>query len=130
MKELESQTVALGMEHIVNPIKFYKCLADETRLSCLLLISHEHELCVCELTEALELSQPKVSRHLSQLRTEGVVSDRRQGQWVFYRINPDLDDWAQAVIVQTLQNNQSLVKPALARLSAIGSPVERVNTCC
>ncbi len=114
----------------MDAIKFYKCLADDTRLRCLLLICHEHELCVCELTEALELSQPKISRHLSQLRKTGIVSDRRQGQWVYYRISPELANWAEGVIVQTLQYNQSLIEPALARLNAIGGPVERVKTCC
>jgi hypothetical protein len=52
----------------VNPVQFYKCLADETRLRCLLLIEHEQELCVCELMKAIDEIQPKVSRHLAQLR--------------------------------------------------------------
>lgn len=114
----------------MDAVPFYKCLADDTRLRCLLLICHEHELCVCELTEALELSQPKVSRHLSQLRNMGIVSDRRQGQWVYYRLSPQLDNWAEGVIVQTLQNNTALIEPALARLAKIGNPVERAKTCC
>ncbi len=50
---------------------FFKALADETRLRSLLLILQQGELCVCELTEALALSQPKISRHLAQLRTQG-----------------------------------------------------------
>ena len=57
-----------------NPLQFYKCLADDTRLKAMLLISHQEELCVCELVTALELSQPKVSRHLAQLRQCGLLS--------------------------------------------------------
>lgn len=114
----------------MDAVQFYKCLADDTRLRCLLLICHEQELCVCELTEALQLSQPKVSRHLSLLRTMGIVSDRRQGQWVYYRLNPELESWAESVIVQTLHNNLSIIESALTRLAKIGSPVERIQTCC
>ena len=44
----------------MNPVQFYKCLADETRLRCLLLIAQEEELCVCELTQAINEIQPKV----------------------------------------------------------------------
>ena len=76
----------------MNPIQFYKCLSDETRLRCLMLIENEGELCVCELTEALAESQPKVSRHLAQLRQCELLLDRKQGQWVYYRINPTLPD--------------------------------------
>ena len=61
-----------------NPLQFYKCLADDTRLKAMLLISHEEALCVCELVVALELSQPKVSRHLAQLRQYGLLSDRKK----------------------------------------------------
>ena len=66
----------------MDPVQFYKCLSDETRLRCLLLIYHEQELCVCELTGALREIQPKVSRHLAQLRQCEILLDRRQGQWI------------------------------------------------
>lgn len=57
----------------------------------MLLATHD-ELCVCELTEALALSQPKISRHLAVLREAGIVLDRRS--WIHYRIHPDLPAWA------------------------------------
>lgn len=65
-------------------------LADETRLRALVLLARNDELCVCELTSALDVVQPKVSRHLAALREAGVVLDRRSGQWVYYRIDPGL----------------------------------------
>lgn len=79
----------------------FRSLADPTRLRSLCLMQREGELCVCELTHALQESQPKISRHLAQLRELGVVLDRRQGHWVLYRINPDLPQWALQVIRTT-----------------------------
>lgn len=85
-----------------NTDSFFKMLADSTRLRCLLLMQAEGELCVCELTHALKLSQPKISRHLAHLREAGVLVARRNGTWMNYRINPDLETWAYHVLQQTL----------------------------
>lgn len=77
----------------VRPVaRLFRALADETRLRIVALLSHG-ELCVCHLEEALRLSQPKVSRHLATLRAAGVVEDRRDGTWVYYRLvrQPDTD---------------------------------------
>ncbi|MBR9773317.1 MAG: metalloregulator ArsR/SmtB family transcription factor, partial [Gammaproteobacteria bacterium] len=49
----------------LDPLRLYKCLSEETRLSIMLLLLQEGELCVCEMTAVLEVSQPKVSRHLA-----------------------------------------------------------------
>ena len=81
---------------------FFKMLADSTRLRCLLLMQAEGELCVCELTHALNMSQPKISRHLAHLREAGVLVARRNGTWMNYRINPDLQGWALQVMQTTL----------------------------
>jgi ArsR family transcriptional regulator len=81
---------------------FFKMLADSTRLRCLMLMQAEGELCVCELTHALNLSQPKISRHLAHLREAGVLVARRNGTWMNYRINPDLQEWALEVMQTTL----------------------------
>jgi ArsR family transcriptional regulator len=113
-----------------DPLSFYKCLADDTRLQSLLLIQAETELCVCELTTALELSQPKVSRHLAQLREAELLLDRRQGQWVFYRINPQLPRWVAAVIKQTLEANAAYLSGSCTRLAAMGDRPARLGHCC
>ena len=81
---------------------FFKMLADSTRLRCLLLMQAEGELCVCELTHALNLSQPKISRHLAHLREAGVLVARRNGIWMNYRINPALQGWALGILQTTL----------------------------
>jgi ArsR family transcriptional regulator len=83
------------------PDNLFRALSDNTRLRTIVLLQSEGELCVCELTQALDLIQPKISRHLAILREEGIVSDRRAGQWVYYRLNPDLPGWAQTVIETT-----------------------------
>ncbi len=84
-------------------IEFYKQLSDETRLRCMMLILAEGELCVCELTHALELSQPKISRHLANLRQAGVLKDRRDGQWIHYCLHENLPVWAHKVLAATAE---------------------------
>jgi len=81
--------------------QFFKILGDLTRLRVLVLLSRDGELCVCELTHALGETQPKISRHLALLREAGIVLDRRQGQWVYYRLNPKLPGWALVVLAET-----------------------------
>jgi ArsR family transcriptional regulator len=81
-----------------RPAPVFKLLADDTRLRCALLLLAEGELCVCELTHALDVAQPKMSRHLGVLRDAGLVADRRQGHWVYYRIAPDLPSWVLDVV--------------------------------
>lgn len=60
-------------------------LADETRLR-IINILRNGELCVCQITEVLGISQSKASRHLNILKTAGIVTDRRQAQWVYYSL--------------------------------------------
>ena len=109
----------------MDPVQFYKCLADETRLRCLLLVEHEAELCVCELMQALDEIQPKVSRHLAQLRQCELLLDRKQGQWVFYRINPVLPAWAKSVLQATSEANMPFLKNNLVNLSRMNDRPHR-----
>ena len=86
----------------MSPAQFFKCLSDETRLRCVALLQKQGKLCVCELTAALDLSQPKISRHLALLRQHGLLLDSREGQWVYYQINPQLPDWAFPILANAL----------------------------
>lgn len=86
----------------IFPDQFFKSLSDSTRLRVLVLLAREGELCVCELTHALDEIQPKISRHLALLRETGVVTDRRQGQWIYYQLNPALPKWATTVLTETV----------------------------
>ncbi|MBD2859822.1 metalloregulator ArsR/SmtB family transcription factor [Spongiibacter sp. KMU-158] len=101
----------------MSPIQFYKCLADDTRLKTLLLITLKQELCVCELQEALAVSQPKISRHLAELRKCELLIDERRGKWVYYQLNPELPAWAVTVLQETAANNSEYLHPHLQQLS-------------
>lgn len=85
----------------VSAEALYAALAHPTRLRCVLLLREAGERCVCELTEALGAAQPHVSRHLAHLRQVGLVSDRRQGLWIHYRLHPDLPAWVRDVLEAT-----------------------------
>lgn len=67
--------------------QIFLALADKTRLR-LLNLMRDGEVSVNLFSETLMLSQPKVSRHLAYLRNAGVVSTRRHGKWIYYRIDP------------------------------------------
>ncbi|MFX9662421.1 metalloregulator ArsR/SmtB family transcription factor [Acinetobacter baumannii] len=97
---------------------FFKCLSDPTRLDILKIIIAKQNVCVCELTEQLGLSQPKISRHLALLRNLSILLDQRQGQWVYYRLNPNLPDWANSVLNIISNQNDELVKT-----NSINSPI-------
>lgn len=114
----------------MTALDLFKALSDETRLRSLMLINAEEELCVCELMQALQESQPKVSRHLAQLRKIGLLLDKRQGQWIYYRINPNLPAWALRVIDETCSANSDLIDQNLTRLKLMGDRPERAKTCC
>ena len=101
-------------------------LSDETRLRALALMNREGELCVCEFVYSLELSQPKISRHMLALRDSGLVVSNRRAQWVFYKINPDLPDWQRRVLSGALVglSNETVVLSDLKRLNNMkGRPV-------
>ena len=105
------------MTEPINPTALFKCLADDTRTKITLLIVSEGELCVCELTAALDQSQPKISRHLALLRSAGLLMDRRQGQWVYYRLNPGLPSWVSAILKDVVDANQDWLDTEAKRLS-------------
>lgn len=104
------------MSEVITPTVLFKSLADDTRTRITLLIAREGELCVCELTAALEQSQPKISRHLALLRSSGLLADRRQGQWVYYRLHPELPTWVIEVLKGVVDANQHSLNTETKRL--------------
>ncbi|RID89968.1 ArsR family transcriptional regulator [Gemmobacter lutimaris] len=65
-------------------------LAEPTRLEAMRLLADGSEHCVCELMRKLGATQSRMSRHMQVLKQAGLVLDRRDAQWVRYRINPEL----------------------------------------
>ena len=98
--------------------RFFQALGDNTRLRLLNLMS-DQELCVCYFVEILAQSQPKISRHLAYLRNAGVVSARRDGKWMHYRIVMPPNEGAAAVLQQVLQSlkEEKIMQVDRARLS-------------
>ncbi len=83
---------------LMNQTEFFKALSDPTRLAIVKMIIGHENVCVCELTEKLQLSQPKISRHLALLRNLSILIDARKGQWVYYSLHPQLPTWATEIL--------------------------------
>lgn len=113
----------------IQPNHFFQLLSNETRLRSLLLMQEEGELCVCELTHTLDEIQPKVSRHLALLRDAGIVIDRRQGQWIYYQLNPDLPQWVQQVIATTA-NGIGQQSPFVDDIETLANMPTRPDAAC
>ncbi len=73
---------------VARATRLFHALSDETRLRILERL-RRGERCVCELTDALEAAQSRLSFHLRILKEAGLVTDRREGRWTYYAINPD-----------------------------------------
>lgn len=80
-------------------VTIFKALSDETRLRIIKLLA-EGELCVCDITAALDMVQPKVSFHLSTLKEAGLIKDRKQGKWIHYSLN-ETDLFRRMLILST-----------------------------
>jgi ArsR family transcriptional regulator len=76
----------VNAELIDRQSRFFKALADETRLGIIRLLE-VREMCVCEIMVALDLTQPTASHHLGILESAGLVKRRKEGKWVFYGIS-------------------------------------------
>lgn len=72
---------------VVRAARLFHALSDETRLEIVRMLRHG-ERCVCELTDALNAAQSRLSFHLKTLKEAGLVTDRRDGRWVYYALEP------------------------------------------
>ena len=78
----------LGREAAEELATIFKALADPTRVSIVNRLASTEECCVCDFTQAFEISQPTVSHHLRILREAGLVEAERRGTWAYYRLAP------------------------------------------
>lgn len=113
----------------MKQIEIFQMLGDQTRLRALSLMQDAGKLCVCELVAALDLSQPKISRHLAALRDAGLLTSRRDAQWVFYHINNALPEWQQQVVAWALIGikDDAVLKQDADRLTAMQNRPVRCN---
>lgn len=98
------------------PLQLFKCLSDDTRLSIMLLLQATGELCVCDITTAIMEPQPKTSRHLALLRETGLISDRREGKWIYYRLSPHMPVWAATILSQAANSQLTEINELTKRL--------------
>lgn len=110
---------------MLEATRVFQCLGDETRLRAMLLVHRCGELCVCDLVEALDDSQPKVSRHLALLRNCGLLSDQRRGQWVFYSLPVNLPDWVRGVLTQAAAAEARPLELMVSRLGGMNGRPQR-----
>lgn len=74
-----------------------KLLGDKTRLTIVAMLN-ERSLCVCDIADLLQTSQPNASQHLRKLKAAGLVSETRKGQWIYYSLNVEDKPDVQAVL--------------------------------
>jgi len=79
-------------------LRWFRALSDETRLRLVNRL-RDGEQCVCDLTDALDTGQSRLSFHLKTLKDAGIVTDRRAGRWVYYALNPEVIDAMSQLLV-------------------------------
>jgi ArsR family transcriptional regulator len=109
-------------ENGFNSELFFSALADRTRLR-LLNLMRDGEVCVCFLADTLETNDPKISRHLAYLKRAGLVSGRRDGKWMHYRINEPKEKHLREVFEATMNMLRADREMELDRKRL-------VNVCC
>ena len=102
-----------GSPDLKRTARLFHALSDETRLRILARL-RGGERCVCELMDAVDAAQSRLSFHLKALKDAGIVNDRRDGRWNYYSIAPDA---------------REALTGALALLEA-RSPARREAACC
>ncbi len=86
----------------MNTVSVLAALAEPTRLGAIQILADGGEHCVCALMSRLDASQSRMSRHMQTLKQAGLVTDRRDAQWVRYRLNPAMTEGARAILEAAL----------------------------
>lgn len=87
---------------VSDPVKILSALAEPTRFAAMAMLSDGSEHCVCELMQELGATQSRMSRHMKILKDAGLVTDRRDAQWVRYRRNDAMPESVAAVVDSAL----------------------------
>jgi ArsR family transcriptional regulator len=103
---------------------FLRALSDRTRLRVINLMD-DTEICVCTFVEVLKTNQPKVSRHLAYLKRAGLVTARREGKWMHYRLSEPSDPYAANMLRQIREwsRNNSEMRDDKLRLELVVHPL-------
>ncbi|WP_394256142.1 metalloregulator ArsR/SmtB family transcription factor [Vibrio harveyi] len=106
----------------VDPSSFFKLMSDPLRLKILMLLEDEQDLTVTDLKNALNESQPKVSRHLALLRDTTFLKDTRHGLWIHYRLSPSLPVWIKHLLQTVRVGNPGIINIEKTRLKSLQNP--------
>lgn len=100
--------------------RLFKAFADQSRIRIVNLLA-EGELCVCDLMEALQMGQSKVSRHLAYLKAAGLIQQRKQGLWSYYSLSKPAGKFHQRLLdcLSTCFDEATAVKEDATRLKKI-----------
>jgi len=104
--------------------KIFKALSDPNRLRILKMLEKK-PLCVCEITEALQLATSTVSKHLSILRDAGFIIDKKDGKWVNYILDPNSKAGILLPIISDWLSVDNTVKSDIENLKTI----DRTDLC-
>jgi ArsR family transcriptional regulator len=102
--------VTTTAKNLEQTLRLFRALGDETRLRLIERL-RGGEQCVCDLTDELETGQSRLSFHLKTLKDAGIVTDRRQGRWVYYALRPG--------VFEELQDIVSELRPARSSLRVL-----------
>jgi len=101
--------------------KVIKALSDESRIRIVNLLKTKDEICVCELTEIINLSQPTISSHLKKLHEAEIVDFRKEGLWVNYYLNKEMDIEIEALVnlISKYIKEDPVIKQDLLKISSL-----------
>lgn len=108
-------------------INLFKILSDESRLRVIMMLYHQ-ELCVCQLTGILEISQPTISKNLSKLRDLNLVNDTRKEKFVYYSLN--LDNKVFIKLLDDIAEDIELYSQLVLDKSRLSAKDIYLNQCC
>jgi ArsR family transcriptional regulator len=105
-------------------LTIFKALSEETRLRILKLLENG-ELCVCDITDALNMTQPNISFHLGMLKEAGLINDKKEGRWMYYSLNAS-DVFVRFLLLSVLEKiKDKSIKEDKERLEALLSGKEK-----
>ena len=119
-RKLSSLMKNIEMEGPEGEVEIFKAAADPCRLRILKLLK-EGELCVCEIMTALKKPQSSTSHHLSILREAGLVKERRDGKWSYYRL-------ADGAVVEMVKQAGSAKEKTIIREKSNGHRIYGIRT--
>lgn len=101
-----------------NLVQYFRALSEEVRLRIIMLLS-QGELCVCDIMEILDEPQSKVSRHLSYLKSSGLIAAKRVGVWMHYTLSDQRDE--------TLNAQIGFMRERFSRLPGFAEDIAKMN---